>query len=182
MQVITLNQPSSTVPISVNDSGNNNVSSDICGKNTPCNELVYSMGTVINIGPPPDCTNTSESFQRSLTSPTERSIGGGKSNNLIIDLGPGESQSINPSSMGLTKLTLLQLKATCGDISVSFDCQTWFNVKLLLLDSFSPVNCENSSSHVPNIHLRNYYPPQGLTTCSGQSIQRVRIELILLGS
>jgi len=192
MQTITLNQPitnasnnlntNSNLPVTVTENNNTTASNDVCGNDTVCNELIYSIGAVVDIGPPPECEDTSESFQRSLTSPTQRRIGGGKSSNIIIDLSPGEVHTLNPASLGLTKLTLLQIKATCGDIAVSFDCDNWFNVKLLLLDSFSPVNCDQSSSHIPIVRLKNYYPSEGLVTCNNERIKKARVEVILLGS
>jgi len=189
MQVINLNLPTentspntqiastSSEALSVNFN-----ESDICEKGGECNELVYSVGTVLSIGQVPDCSSPTESFQRSLTQPTEKRIPGGKSNTINLDLGPGDTRSIIPSSVGLDGVALVQIKATCGDVLVSFDCENWFRVKQFILDSSSSVDCEGSQAAISEIHVRNYYPPEGLTTCDGQKIKRARVEMILVGS
>lgn len=193
MQVINLNLPNESTSVPVQLAPITNTSSetlsvnfsegdDICEKGGPCNELVYSVGTVVNIGQVPDCDSPMESFQRSLTQPIERRIPGGKSNTINLDLGPGDIRSIIPSSVGLDGVALVRIVATCGDVLVSFDCENWFGVKELTLDSSSSVDCQGSQAAISEIHIKNYYPPEGLTTCDGQKIKRARVEMILVGS
>ena len=188
MQVINLNLPSNTPSVESSNTPSDSMSvslsdnSDICEKGGECNELVYSIGTVLSIGQVPDCTSPTESFQRSLTQPTERRIPGGKSNTINLDIGPGEIKSITTSSVGLEGIALLQIKATCGDVLVSFDCENWFRVKQFTLDSASSVDCLGNQTGIPVVNVKNYYPPEGMTTCDGQRIKRARVEVILVGS
>jgi hypothetical protein len=177
LPVININESNTTESNSINF----NITSPT---STPdeCNLLTIEYGNYINIEENNICGNPHSSLNRSVVPPSRVSISNGKSSRNTYDIPPCKVKEIDISCLGIEELLMLQIKALCGSLSISFDCSTWISGKTFFMDLIPPLiinGCEgDTSSQVESRPKKVYMRNNSVDCIKGKP---VKVEFIAVG-